>query len=205
MLWHSNHEILMHRLAILALLAVPAMLPAQEATPTPEQQIALAVLPLPKDLRADATVLGYNATHHLVPLRRGSGSMTCLADDPAEADNFHVACYHNSMEPFMARGRALRAAGVKDAQVDTVRFAEVKSGKLSVPKVPAALWQLNGPMSAVDVTAGTVGPEIRALYVVYIPFATPATTGISATPVPGQPWLMFPGTPKAHIMIIPPK
>jgi hypothetical protein len=39
--------------------------------------------------------------------------------------------------------------------------------------------------------------------VVYIPFATPETTGIPAVPAPNQPWLMFPGTPKAHIMFVP--
>ena len=44
----------------------------------------------------------------------------------------------------MLRGRELRAQGVKDPQVDTVRFAEVKSGKLVMPKQPAAMYQLFG-------------------------------------------------------------
>jgi hypothetical protein len=44
---------------------------------------------------------------------------------------------------------------------------------------------------------------VRALYVVYIPGATPESTGLPATPGPNSPWLMFPGTPKAHIMFIP--
>ena len=43
----------------------------------------------------------------------------------------------------------------------------------------------------------------RPLYVVYIPFATAESTGLSATPAPGTPWIMFPGTPKAHIMFVP--
>jgi hypothetical protein len=38
------------------------------------------------------------------------------------------------------------------------------------------------------------------LYVTYIPFATPASTGLSAKPSETGPWIMFPGTPKAHIM-----
>ena len=59
--------------------------------------------------------------------------MTCLASDPKQAE-FHAACYHNDMEPFMARGRALRAGGVTGAQVDSVRFREVKEGKLPMPK-----------------------------------------------------------------------
>ena len=45
--------------------------------------------------------------------------------------------------------------------------------------------------------------DARSLYVIYIPFATTQTTGISSKPTPGEPWLMFPGTPKAHIMFVP--
>jgi hypothetical protein len=42
-----------------------------------------------------------------------------------------------------------------------------------------------------------------ALVVVYIPFATGKTTGLAEKPVGKMPWVMFPGTPKAHIMFSP--
>jgi hypothetical protein len=43
-------------------------------------------------------------------------------------------------------------------------------------------------------------------YVVYIPYATPDTTGIPLAPAtPGGPWIMDAGTHRAHIMINPPK
>jgi hypothetical protein len=38
------------------------------------------------------------------------------------------------------------------------------------------------------------------LYVVYIPGATGASTGLAERPKGTDPWIMFPGTPKAHIM-----
>ena len=38
------------------------------------------------------------------------------------------------------------------------------------------------------------------LFVVYIPFATEKSTGLSTQPSDNKPWLMLPGTPKAHIM-----
>lgn len=189
----------MRRFLLAVSLALPCALAAQ--TPTADQQIALAVLPLPQEFRGDATVLGYGADGKLATLRQGTGAMICLADDPKEA-NFHVACYHKSMEPFMARGRALRATGVTGGQVDSVRFREVKSGKIAMPKT-AALWSLTGPATSVDVAAGTVTKEARALYVVYMPYATPATSGIPGRPASGQPWVMYPGTPKAHIMFVP--
>lgn len=190
----------MRRVFLLAAMVVaPSALMAQ--TPTPDRQIALAVLPLPDEFRADATVLGYTAAGKLVTLRAGTGAMTCLADDPRSA-SFHVACYHKSMEPFMARGRALRARGVTGDKVDTVRFREVRAGKLRMPK-QAALWSISGDSTVANVAAGTVGAGAGALYVVYMPGATPASTGLPAKPGRGSPWVMYPGTPKAHIMFVP--
>jgi hypothetical protein len=174
---------------------------ARPAPPPPAAQIAAAVLPLPADLRAGATVLGYGDGGGLVTLRRGTGDMTCLASDPAR-DGFHVACYHRSLEPFMARGRALRANGVRGDQVDTARFAEVRAGKLAMPTHPAMLYSLTGPAGSFDAASGEARGA-RRLFVTYIPNATAATTGLSTRPSPGAPWIMFPGTPKAHIMYTP--
>ncbi len=43
-------------------------------------------------------------------------------------------------------------------------------------------------------------------WVLYTPWATLESTGLPARPTgPGAPWLMFPGTPGAHIMITPPR
>jgi len=36
--------------------------------------------------------------------------------------------------------------------------------------------------------------------VVYIPGATEKSTGITEKAAAGVPWIMYPGTPKAHIM-----
>ena len=101
----------------------------------------------------------------------------------------------------MARGRALRASGVKGDQVDTVRFAEVRAGKLAMPKQPAAMYQLFGPAGASMRRRGR--RKAQSLYVIYMPGATAASTGLSAKPAEGSPWIMFPGTPKAHIMFEP--
>ena len=174
---------------------------ASAAPLTDAQQIAAAVLPLPAEFRAGARVLGYRAGGtHLVPLREGTGPFTCLASDPAAA-RFHVACYHQSLEPFMARGRALRAEGVKGERVDTVRFAEVKRGRLAMPK-QATLYSLTGPKESYDAATGAV-TGARQLVVIYMPGATAASTGLSAKPAEGTPWIMFPGTPKAHVMFVP--
>ena len=188
------------RWTVVLSVVVAAVAPAQTPTIAPvDDQIAAAVLPLPADARATATVLGYGADGKLTTLRKGTGTMICLADDPKET-RFHVACYHDSMEPFMARGRELRSSGVTGTQVDTVRFREAKAGSLKIPTHPSSLYSLTG--GTFDPATKTA-PGARWLYVVYIPYATAASTGLSDKPAGNAPWIMFPGTPKAHIMFTP--
>lgn len=179
--------------------ALPVVARAQApAPPSDAVQIESAVQALPNEYRATAKVLGYHAgSDKLVTLRDGK-TFTCLASNPANK-NFHVACYHQSLEPFMARGRELRAQGVKDPQVDTVRFAEIKAGKLPMPS-QAGMYQIFG--GKVDPATGAV-TGAQALFVMYLPNATAASTGLSAKPQESGPWIMFPGTPKAHIMLNP--
>lgn len=196
----------MSRLFLPLLVAIPlargvAQTPAPAApTPPPvDQQIAAAVSTLPADKRAGATVMGYGAEGKLITLRTGTGDMICLGHNPKDKD-FHVACYHNDMEPFMARGRELRASGITGGQVDTVRFREVREGKLPMPKNPSAMYQLFG---GIFDPAKNEATGARALYVIYIPHATGKTTGLSEKPYGTAPWVMLPGTPKAHIMFTP--
>jgi hypothetical protein len=173
---------------------------AQSPIPPADEQIAAAVLPLPNDLRAGAKVLGYRTAGQLEQLRDGSNGMICLALYVVRTD-FHVACYHSDLEPFMARGRELRAQGVTGNAVDSVRFAEISSGKLKMPP-HGALYSLTGPKSTWDATSRTV-KGARPLAVVYMPFATTQNSGVTSVPSQGgAPWLMFPGTAKSHIMIL---
>ena len=191
-----------YSVALVALLPVVALAQTPSAAVmAPVHQVAAAVHAAPAELRDGAAVLGYNDAKKLVTLREGKNDMVCLAPDPSRAD-FHVACYHKGLEPFMARGRSLRAEGVKGPQVDTVRFKEIKSGALKMPPTPSALYTLTGSPTSYDAAANKV-TGARWLYVVYIPGATAASTGITEKAAAGVPWIMFPGTPKAHIMFVP--
>lgn len=181
-----------------AALVLPAALAGQSAVLAPDKQIQAATAAAPAELRDGAGIWGYNDSKKLVKLREARNDMVCLASNP-DGKQFHVACYHKLLEPFMARGRELRAQGVKDDQVDTVRFKEIKSGKLAMPTTPSALYTLTGPPNSFDAATGKV-TGAKWLYVVYIPGATEKSTGITEKPAPGVPWIMYPGTPKAHIM-----
>ena len=190
--------------AVISVSVVAGSLGAQTVTyPSAQRQIAAAVSTMPANLRSNATVLGYNASGKLVTLRKGSNDMICLADDPAQK-MFHVACYHRSLEPFMARGRELHARKVSREAIDSIRLADVKSGRYSMPSKPAALYQYFASRDSVNKETGVVNGA-SYLYVVYMPYATPATTGLPAAPIAGGPWIMYPGKPWAHIMIEPQK
>ena len=158
--------------AVLATMSI-SVASAQQSSPAPAPlmsaaaQIASAVAPLPEEFRAGATVLGYTTgAKGLTQLRAGSGPFICLADEPTDA-RFHVACYVKSLEPFMARGRALRASGVTGPAVDSARFAEIASGKLDMPKDPAALYSVTLKPGEVNAETGAVPATAKPLYVVY--------------------------------------
>jgi len=171
------------------------------AATAPERQVAAAVQAAPDDRRDGAHVLGYGGHGALVALREGSNDLICLADDPAK-EGFSVACYHKDLEPFMARGRELAAQGVTGKERHAVRWKEIEDGKLDMPREPRTLYVLTG--SGVDPASGEV-TDAYLRWVVYTPFATPESTGLSIKPAPGAPWLMYPGTAGAHIMISPPR
>jgi hypothetical protein len=166
----------------------------------PADQIASALLAAPKERRAAATVLGYNAKGEVITLRKGTNDLICLADDPHDK-SFSVACYHKDLEPFMARGRELAAQGVTGKQRHEMRAKEVQEGKVPMSREARMLYVLTG--SGYDAAKGEV-IDSYLRWVVYVPFATPESTGLSTTSGPG-PWLMYPGTAGAHIMINPPK
>ncbi len=178
------------------LAAVPG--PAMQAA-SPADQIAAAILAAPQERRSAATVLGYDAKGEVVTLRQGSNDLICLADNPDDK-SFSVACYHKDLEPFMARGREL-AARAKGSERHELRWKEVEEGKVPMPRQARMLYVLTG--SGYDAAKAEVThPYLR--WVIYVPYATPESTGLSTTPGPA-PWLMYPGTPGAHIMISPPK
>jgi hypothetical protein len=137
-----------------------------------------------------------------VTFRDGNNEFIVLVDDPKKS-GFNAACYHNSLEPFMARGRELRAEGKTGPEIFDIREEEAKSGKLDMGKPGATLHIYYGESEQYDPETNKVeGAHYR--YVVYLPFATAASTGLPENPVgPNHPWIMNPGTHRAHIMISP--
>ncbi|MBI1343572.1 MAG: hypothetical protein GC171_11615 [Terrimonas sp.] len=165
-------------------------------------QIKLAVLAAPVEKRDSCTVYGYDANNELVLLRKGTNELICLADNPNQP-NFSVACYCQDLEPFMQRGRELKKQGIKDQELFDEREKEVQAGTLKMPKGPSTLYVYTAKDTDVDTGTGEVKNGYLR-YVIYIPYATAESTGLPLKPSEdGMPWIMNPGTYRAHIMINP--
>ena len=195
----------MKKLLALSIIALFSLnINAQDKAPAKEDQINSALQAAPKEKRDEATVLGFDDKGNVVVLKKGTNELICLADYPFDK-SFSVACYHKDLDAFMARGRALKKEGKTHQEKFDIREKEVKAGTLKMPKNPTTLYLLYGKDAHYDAKTKTV---VNGVYrwVVYIPWATPETTGLPTYPmVPGGPWIMNPGTHKAHIMITPPK
>ncbi len=165
-------------------------------------QIKTAVIPAPDQKKSDAMVYGYDANGKFTVLREGTNNLVCIADNPHQ-EGISVACYSVQLEPFMKRGRELGAEGMDAKEKFDIRGAEVAAGKLMMPKDPSMLYIYYGSEEGFDKATGTLS-DGKFRYVVYIPFATVESTGLPDKPhAQGMPWLMDPGTYRAHIMIGP--
>ncbi|MDF0709094.1 hypothetical protein [Flagellimonas okinawensis] len=167
-----------------------------------EALVAASLMAAPAESRDGCKVIGYNMAGEFVTLREGDNEFIVLADNPQQS-GFNAACYHKSLEPFMARGRELRAEGKTGPEIFDIREEEAKSGKLDMGKPGATLHIYYGESDQYNPETHEVeGAHYR--YVVYLPFATAASTGLPEKPLgSNHPWIMNPGTHKAHIMISP--
>ncbi len=198
----ASYVVLSITAVVVALAGQPATALAQEAevaapAASYSDPAALAVLPIPEADRAAATVLGYEHGA-LVTLREGTGVFICMTDNPSD-EAFQVLCYHKSLAPYMERGRELRAEGITGKAGIEKRWEEIDAGELDMPRHPAALHQLFGkdPAAVTLENADSLG----RLTVIYMAYITAEETGLLGLPSKGEPWLMYPGKPTAHVMI----
>lgn len=189
---------------LLSAIGLSLSVQAQQTVPAPTIQIKSAVLAAPEAARDGAKVYGYDKLGNLVVLREGTNNMICLADDP-NSPGFSVSCYPEELEPFMERGRMLKSEGKSFKEIFDQREEEVKNKQLKMPVDGTTLFVFytNDEAAFNPKTGEVTGGNFR--YVVYIPYATAASTGLPLSPeAPGMPWIMDPGTHRAHIMINPP-
>ncbi|MCL6294191.1 hypothetical protein [Jejuia spongiicola] len=168
---------------------------------TDEDLIATALMAAPAESRSGCKVIGYNMAGEFVTLRDGNNEFIVLADNPNKV-GFNAACYHKSLEPFMARGRALKAEGKTGKEIFAIREAEMKSGQLKI--IPGSTLHIYFGSKTTYNPETSMVEDAQLRYVVYMPWSTSESTGLpKVPPAPNHPWIMNPGTHRAHIMISP--
>ncbi len=185
-------------IAIVLLLSASAF-----AQKNKEDQIKMALLAAPVDARDGAHVYGFDDDGNFITLREGTNDFVVRSDNPNQ-EGFEIVCYPKNVEPFMARGRALKAEGKNRGQIFAIREKEMMDGALQKPGYGSTLQIYYGKDARYNKETGQVeGGSFR--YVIYTPLATALTTGLPEKPnAAGHPWVMFPGLYRAHIMITPP-
>jgi len=174
--------------AAMAVLAAPSFVSAQERSV--EAQVAEAVLPLPDSLRAGATVVTYDARGNPQVLRAGTNSVVCHPH-VAGVPGFFVRCYQKALAQQHNMEAKLFAEGKQPADVQATVQAAIKAGTLNAPPT--------GTMEYVR--RGETREKSSVLWVMMMPNATGESTGLSTAESETAPWLMFAGTPGAHIMM----
>jgi hypothetical protein len=157
--------------------------------------IVQAVLPLPEDLRAGATVFTYDkATGARTVLRPGTNFVECLPKNP---DDGFTWCYNKVTAQRRDLQAKLRAEKKSDKEIQDAVAAATRAGTIKPTPFGTFSYRLYGKTD-----------RIQLLWVMSVPNATPESIGVSegsqrdeALKGQGVPWLMLPGTPAAHIMI----
>jgi hypothetical protein len=185
--------------AFIAVSAVAVLLSALAAPAAraqmPDPRIAQALLPLPMDLRADATVVAYDpATGDRKVLKQGTNAIECQPKDPA--DGF-TRCYNKIVAPRRDLEAKLKAQKKTDKEVADAVQAALKAGTIKAAPYGTMSYRLSSDEG-----------RIKLLWVMSVPMATPESIGVSAVSQrdaalkgAGLPWLMLPGTSGAHVMI----
>jgi hypothetical protein len=172
-------------LAGLLFVAVPMTLTAQEAqyaSPELKAQIKSAMSAAPASISAEATVLDWNMN----VLREGTNEWTCLPDR-AETPGTDPWCITEAWKDF------LNAYVNKTEPAYTeIGFAYMLQGDTPVSNSDPYATEPTGPEDWVT----DLGPHLM----IVVPDKK-LLANISTDHLNGGPWIMWPNTPYAHIMI----
>lgn len=170
--------------------------------PSPAQQIAAALLPLPPNLRDGAGIRGYDRDLKRVTLRASRNGIICTGLRPDDKE-FDVRCYHQSFLAVVDRMRELYRQGLERDVVYGIVDAEIRSGRLKLPEQPTAGYRMLGPLNVYDAKTNIVGPAIESWQSIHFPYRSAAEMGLpeEGTVPRTLPYVMASGTFWSHVMI----
>jgi len=154
-----------------------------------------AVLPLPAQLRADATVVTYDAdTGARLVLRQGSNGIECW---PRDVVTGFTRCYPDTQGPERDLAARLRASGGAEPDIEEAIAAARADGTLPATTFGSLAYRLYED-----------DDRLKLLWILRVPGATSEELGMptgtqrdNSLAGRGTPWMMLEGTPGAHLMI----
>lgn len=152
-------------------------------------QIEGALLSIPASMRDGATVVLDAPSARRVTLRQGTNDFICRAN--ALKNRFFTECYPRELDAFWTRNEALGQEGKSGAETINALVEDVQAGRLKTPPVGAVTYEMGGDSQSSSL------PHM----IVFLPNATSASSGLPDKMDYYRPWLMWAGTPFAHVMV----
>lgn len=186
-----------HVTMLLALLAIAAC--AQEPAPdagapadvaVPEEastdRIAVAMSAAPAAISADATIMDFDASGNMVELRAGTNGWMCLPDEnpaaPGDAPNCVDGAWQEFFRAYMA-GEPPQFTGIGVSYMLGGSMAASNTDPFAAGPAEGETWQHDGPHLMIAV------PDPALL------------DAFPTDPTLGGPYVMWKGTPYAHLMV----
>jgi hypothetical protein len=167
-----------------AVLGLRQQATAQTSNPTDAQLIKQALAAAPAPIAKNAAVLAPQADGTMKDLRPGTNGFTCIPDDPQTPGTDPMCMDANGMkwiQAYMTHTKpAYSAPGI----------AYMLKGGSDI--------SANDPYAKPDKNTKFIASPPH--YMIMWPF-DPATTGLSTTPKKTGSWIMWSGTPYAHLMV----
>jgi hypothetical protein len=173
-------------LIILSVLAFSAVTFAQAS----QEELDKALLPLPANLRANATVIKWKSDFTYDTLRKGTSRLVCYdrSGQPGQQP-FAAECTSIGNLERVAQSLKIEAMGDKDKVKAAFESAE-KAGQWAKPEFGSVWYHVSGPSK----------DQTRTHVTVAVPGATEKTMGLPENNQKGGVWIMNAGTSAAHLM-----
>jgi len=171
---------------VVALAGLAAAQPKHAPPKTDKEKIANAMSAAPKAVAQDATIMDIDEKGGMKVLREGKGTFTCMPDNPTTPGN----------DP-MCLDKAW--AGWADAWMKHSNPPPAPGGGIA--------YMLQGDMGAsnTDPFATKASPDnhwvVSPAHIMVLPANSKELDSMPDDPKSGGPWVMWKGTPYAHLMV----
>jgi hypothetical protein len=173
--------------ALVTLEPSPSVSVAQVSSMTNEQKIANAMTAAPADISRNATIKDWPATEggEMRVLRKGSSDWLCLPDDPKTPGN-DPGCLDKEWQKWLEAIMSKKKPNITTVGIGyglSTNSEGSNTDPFATKATPQNQWHKVGPI------IGVLLPDAQQL------------DGLPSSPDGAKPYVMYKGTPYAHLMV----